>query len=114
MHVSPTQLERIRHRRKYAGGDMRYHSFYFRGPGARHNLRAQNLNIFCQIAAGIDEDTWLYHLRRGDYSCWLREAIKDAALADRVRTIETRHDLEPETARELVCREIELVYTLPE
>lgn len=39
---------------------MRYRSFYFRGPGNRHNLKAQNLAIFSQIADGIDEETWLY------------------------------------------------------
>jgi len=24
--------------------------------------------MFLQIAAGVDDDTWLSHLRRGDYS----------------------------------------------
>src|SRR5690606_9847639 len=56
----PPARDRIRHRRKYAEGDMRYHSFYFRGPAGRHNLRAHNLAIFSQIAEGIDEETWLY------------------------------------------------------
>jgi hypothetical protein len=59
------RAERIRHQRKYAEGDLRWHSFYFRGPEGRQNLKAQNLTIFCQIAEGIDEETWLYHLRRG-------------------------------------------------
>jgi len=53
--------ERMRHHRKYAEGDLRWHSFYFRGPDGRHNLKAQNLAIFCQIAQGIDEETWLFH-----------------------------------------------------
>ena len=56
---------------------MRDHSFYFRGPGDRHNLKAQNLVIFSQIAEGINEETWLFHLYRGDYSRWFREAVKD-------------------------------------
>ena len=47
---------------------MRDRSFYFRGPGGRHNLKAHNLAIFSQIAEGISEETWLYHLYRGDYS----------------------------------------------
>jgi hypothetical protein len=28
-----------------------------------------------QIAAGVDDDTWLSHLRRGDYSRWFSRRI---------------------------------------
>lgn len=30
-------------------------------------LQVQNLMVFCQTAEGIDETTWMYHLRRDDY-----------------------------------------------
>jgi hypothetical protein len=93
MKIIPGRRERIRHLRKYAEGNMRYHSFYFRGPAGRHNLKAQNLAIFCQIAEGIDEETWLFHLYRGDYSRWFREAVKDSYLADQTERIEQRQDL---------------------
>jgi hypothetical protein len=112
MQVIPPRLARIRHRRKYAEGDMRYHSFYFRGPGNRHNLRAQNLNIFAQIAEGIDEETWLYHLGRGDYSRWFRDAIKDPYLADQAERIERRQHLQPRETRDLIRGLIETRYTL--
>jgi hypothetical protein len=39
-------------------------SFYFRGPANALNLRAQNLTIFMQMADGVDNETWLHHLRR--------------------------------------------------
>src|SRR5512147_922046 len=69
---------RRRHIRKYAEGQLgEDKSFYFRGPDNRLNLRAQNLNMFVQIAEGVDDATWLHHLRAGDYSRWLRDAIKD-------------------------------------
>jgi HAD superfamily hydrolase (TIGR01484 family) len=110
----PGRAERIRHHRKYAEGDLRWHSFYFRGPDNRHNLRAQNLAIFCQIAEGIDEETWLFHLCRGDYSRWCRGAIKDDYLADEVERIERRGDLAPWQTRQLVKALIEARYTLPE
>ena len=58
--------ERRRHRRKYAEGDLPPdRSFYFRGPEGKLNLRAQNLILFLQLAEGVDDETWLYHLRRG-------------------------------------------------
>ena len=108
------QAERIRHVRKYAEGDVRYHSFYFRGPHGKHNLKAQNLSIFCQIADGIDSETWLFHLRRGDYSRWLRDVIKNEEVARDVQKIESRNDLAAAETRTLVRHAIESRYTLPE
>src|SRR3569623_716609 len=68
--------ERRRHVRKYAEGELEpERSFYFRGPHGALNLRAQNLIIFMQLAEGVDEATWEYHLRCGDYSRWYRTAI---------------------------------------
>lgn len=108
------RAERIRHLRKYAEGDLRWHSFYFRGPDQRHNLKAQNLAIFCQIAEGIDEQTWMFHLRRGDYSRWFRGAIKDRHLADEAQRIEQRQDLDPGQTRVLIRELVHSRYTLPE
>ncbi len=114
MSAAPGRAERLRHRRKYAEGDMRYHSFYFRGPRGRQNLKAQNLIVFSQIADGVDEETWLFHLRRGDYSRWFREAVKDKYLADQAERIERRQDLHPAETRKLIRNLIDARYTLPE
>jgi hypothetical protein len=114
MRVIRGEAERIRHHRKYAEGDVRYNSFYFRGPAGRQNLRAQNLNVFCQIAEGVDEETWTFHLRRNDYSRWMRDVIKNEELAEAVLDIERRGELEPAQTRALVCSAIEARYTLAE
>jgi HAD superfamily hydrolase (TIGR01484 family) len=114
MQAEAGRAERLRHRRKYAEGDLRWHSFYFRGPDGRHNLKAQNLAVFCQIAQGIDEVTWLYHLRRGDYSRWFRHAVKDEHLAGESERVERRVDLSPWQTRELIRELVHARYTLPE
>jgi HAD superfamily hydrolase (TIGR01484 family) len=114
MRVISAQAERIRHYRKYAEGDVRYKSFYFRGPTGKHNLKAQNLNVFCQIAEGIGEETWMFHLRRHDYSRWMRDVIKNQDLAAAVEDIEGRADLSPAQTRALVRAAVEARYTLPE
>ena len=114
MRILPGRIERLRHLRKYAEGNMRDRSFYFRGPANRHHLKVQNLAIFCQLAQGIDEETWLFHLRRGDYSRWFRDAVKDSYLADHAERIEQRQDLRPAETRELIVSFIESRYTLPE
>ncbi len=92
----------MRYLSKYAEGDLRYDSFHFRGPDNRHNLRAQNLTVFCQFAEDIDEQTWIFHLKRSDYSHWSRKSIKDGYLADETRRIERSTDLTPPQTRQLI------------
>jgi len=108
----PGRSERRRHIRKYAQGDLgEDRSFYFRGPDGKLNLRAQNLALFVQLADGVDDATWLHHLRQGDYSGWFRARIKDEELANEVAQIEAA----PGTAAEskaAVRRAIEQRYTL--
>jgi hypothetical protein len=107
-------MERRRHRRKYAEGALPPdRSFYFRGPTGALNLRAQNLILFAQMADGVDEPTWMHHLRRGDYSRWFTEAIKDEELAEAARRLEQRTDLAPGESRRLMRAAIEEHYTMP-
>src|SRR5690606_22349083 len=69
--IHPNRSERRRHRRKYAEGELGPdRSFYFQGPEGKLNLRAQNLMLFLQLAEGLDPETWMYHLKRHDYSSW--------------------------------------------
>jgi len=56
LRVAPSESDRTRHRLKYAEGALPPdRSFYFRGPGKRLNLRAQNLVLFSQIADCVDD-----------------------------------------------------------
>jgi HAD superfamily hydrolase (TIGR01484 family) len=114
LRIAPSESDRTRHRRKYAEGSLSPdRSFYFRGPGERLNLRAQNLVLFSQIADGVDDETWLHHLRQGDYSRWMRDAIKDQELADEVRVIETQAADSATESRRRVRAAIAGRYTLP-
>jgi hypothetical protein len=114
VHVEPATGVHLRHRRKYAHGDLGADkSFYFVGPHGKLKLRAQNLELFLQLAEGVDESTWLFHLRRGDYSRWFREDIKDENLARSVEEIEQSAKGTASTTRSLVRRAIEERYTLP-
>jgi len=102
-----------RHTRKYAEGDLGPdRSFYFTGPQNQMKIRAQNLVLFSQIGEGVDDETWNYHLKRGDYSAWFREQIKDKRLADAVAKIEEKVT-DPEESRRLIREAIEVDYTLP-
>jgi hypothetical protein len=111
--IEPRQ-DRQRHSRKYAEGELgEDKSFYFRGPDGALNLRAQNLAIFVQIAEGIDDRTWLHHLRAGDYSRWLRDKIKDGEIAEDLARIEEDEALTPSESRRQIKEAIERRYTNP-
>ncbi|HLV68750.1 MAG TPA: HAD-IIB family hydrolase [Polyangiaceae bacterium] len=112
--MPPGSVSRRRHRRKYAHGELGPDkSFYFRGSDGRLNLRAHNLVVFNTIAEGVDDETWLYHLRRGHYSEWLRDSIKDPELADQVATVESDASLSPAASRRRIRDLVDRRYTLP-
>jgi hypothetical protein len=114
MKILPGETQRRRHSRKYAEGDLGPdRSFYFRGPEGKLNLRAQNLITFLQMAEGVDDETWLYHLRKDEYSAWFREAIKDPQLADEAAAIESRPSPDAAESRAAIRALIERHYTLP-
>jgi hydroxymethylpyrimidine pyrophosphatase-like HAD family hydrolase len=110
--VARRRIEHRRHRRKYAEGELPpERSFYFRGPTGALHLRASNLIRFCELAEGVDDATWMYHLRRGEYSAWLRETIKDPELADEVARLESS-TLSPAEARQQALDAVRQRYTV--
>ncbi len=114
VELRPSKLEHRRHSRKYALGELSPEaSFYFKGPDGKLNLRAQNLFLFLQIAEGVDDATWLYHLRAGDYSMWFRERLKDETLAQEAAAIEEDQSLSADDSRERIRKLIERHYTWP-
>jgi hypothetical protein len=107
-------MARRRHLHKYVQGELEHdRCFYFTGPEHKLKLRAQNLVTFMQLAEGVDDATWEYHLRRGDYSHWFRDVIKDTELADEAVQVEAEPGLSPEESRKRVARLIDQRYTLP-
>ncbi len=114
VRISPTRTERHRHSRKYSEGELPpERSFFFRGPEGKMNLRAQNLIVFMQLADGVDDDTWKFHLRQADVSEWFRVCIKDDGLADAAEAIEHDAKLSAAESRELIRKAVEQRYTLP-
>src|SRR5438270_260254 len=114
IHVEPSNGDRRRHRRKYALGELPPdRSFYFAGPDQRLRLRAYNLSVFLELAEGVDDDTWVHHLRAGDYSRWVATELKDKKLANRLAAIESDSALTPQDSRAQVRAAIEERYAPP-
>ncbi len=109
-----TVSDRRRHRRKYAEGSLPpERSFFFRGPADKMNLRAHNLLMFLHIADGIDDETWEFHRRQGDYSRWFREGIKDDTLAAEAERVERLSRIKPAVSRAAIRAAVERDYTMP-
>lgn len=109
--IAESTISHRRHIRKYAEGDMKDEAFVFRGPDGKLNLRAQNLELFNQIGAGVDDETWLYHLRRGDYSEWFRTMVKDEDLANEVERVEQQAGDSAGESRKRIREAVERRYT---
>ena len=69
--------------------------------------------IFLQIAEGIDDETWMYHLKKKDYSNWFRVHIKDNTLADATLEIECDRSLSSNQSRESIANLVRKLYTAP-
>lgn len=111
--VARRRHEHRRHIRKYAEGELPPdRSFFFRGPEDKLNLRATNLTRFCELAEGVDEATWAHHLRRGDYSRWIREMIKDPALAEELAALERDAGQAPDATRRAALEAVRRRYAV--
>jgi hypothetical protein len=55
----------------------------------------------------------MYHLRRGDYSRWFRQVIKDRGLAAKAASVERRTTASAAESRGLIAEAIQQHYTLP-
>ena len=114
IRVVQPELQRQRHARKYSEGELgEDRSFYFRGPDGALSLRVQNLSLFLQIAAGVDDRTWLYHLRAGDYSAWIRDAIKDENWPTKFAAVERDRGLSAADSRARIKEAVDRRYTGP-
>ena len=114
VEMRPGHTEHRRHIRKYAEGSLiPERSFYFRGPEAKLNLRAHNLMQFLELAEGVDDETWLYHLNQHEYSEWFREMIKDEELSEEAKLIEDQKGIPAKESRQSIRALIETRYTLP-
>jgi hypothetical protein len=110
--IAPPHTERRRHLKKYAEGDVGHDkSFFFTGANKQLNLRVQNLILFVQISEGIDDETWLYHLRNAEYSKWFADAIKDESLAQATAAVEEDQKLSASESKTAIHDLIKSRYT---
>lgn len=100
--------DRQRHLHSHWAGEMDADlQFVFRGSESKLQLATPNLKQFIQVGLGVDDETWNYHLRRRDYSRWLRDVIKIDELADNVEDIERGTETDAKRSRKLVFDRIQ-------
>ncbi|MFN0056025.1 MAG: HAD hydrolase family protein [Planctomycetales bacterium] len=108
---SSLQGEHQRHRHQYFDGEMDpANQFYFRGPKGLLKLAAGNLRTFMQLADGVDDETWIYHLQRGDYADWFRTAIQDEKLAVLAEQLHRTDGVSAKESRKRISELIQKLY----
>ena len=88
--LAPRLTSHVRHQAKYL--DMPVldsHAFVFTGDG-RQGARARTLKEFMGLLAGLPPAQIQPHLRRHDFSRWLRDVFRDNPLGAHVRGLEDR------------------------
>ncbi len=71
------------------------------------------MTTFLELADGVDDVTFLHHLKTHDYSRWFRDVIKDDELANEVKAIESRYSRDAANGREQIRHAIVHRYSLP-
>jgi hypothetical protein len=66
-----------------------------------------------QLAQGVDDETWAYHLKRRDYLRWFRKEIKDEDLAAEAERVERMDGISANESRKVIKKAIEERYTFP-
>ena len=61
------------------------------------------------MADGVDDETWLFHLKNGDIAQWFRDVIKDPELALQAELMQ-RGDVSADESRKHIRSEIEHRY----
>jgi HAD superfamily hydrolase (TIGR01484 family) len=62
---------------------------------------------------GVDEDTWMFHLRRHHYSGWFRDSIGDEEIANEIEAVENEPGISRENSLKRIVDAIERKYTAP-
>jgi len=58
----------------------------------------------------LDEETWIYHLRRGDYASWFRNKVQDEELAVVAEQLQRADNESAKHSRERIIEMIRKLY----
>jgi HAD superfamily hydrolase (TIGR01484 family) len=106
----PARHRRRRHSAKFLSGDVgEGERLVITGPDVNLSLEVRNLSEMVRIAEGVDDATWSHHLRQGDWSRWVRDAIGDGDLAEAIEAIAAK-DLDPAAGRRALREEVGVRY----
>ena len=86
--------------------------FYF-GINQPANLTAKSLQEFYQVIKQINAISLEFHLYRGDFENWIKEAYTDAELADKIGAVKT-NGLKGEELRAELLKVLDAKYFIQE
>jgi hydroxymethylpyrimidine pyrophosphatase-like HAD family hydrolase len=97
--MAPRLTEHVRHRAKYLDMPVTDDQAFVFTDNGRPGPRARSLKDFMRHLSVLPADAIAGHMRRRDFSRWLRGVFRDGPLAGRIQAIEGR--VGPDEAQEL-------------
>ena len=92
--VAPRLTSHVRHQHKYLDMPMAStNAFVFTDHGVPTGPCAHSLLEFVGMASACSQEVLKEHMRRHDFSKWIRDIFRDRSLASQVHSLETRRDL---------------------
>ena len=92
--VAPRLTSHVRHQHKYLDIPMAStNAFVFTDRGVPTGPCAHSLLEFVGMASACSQEVLKEHMRRHDFSKWIRDIFRDSSLAAQVHSLETRRDL---------------------
>lgn len=90
--VTPRLTSHVRHRNKYIDMPLPEKlAFVFVSNGARVGKPAGTMKDFLATLSAVSGDVLAGHVRRNDFSRWIRDVFRDGSLADIVHGLETQY-----------------------
>lgn len=111
-HEAGSRRPNRRQGRRLADGNLADQSFVFRSPDGSRSVSAENLALFVRLSVAVDDETWLFHLRRGDYSRWFSEIIGDDEVARVAARLEGPDGPSAATSKRRIVAAIERHYPI--
>lgn len=111
LRLASPRVPHIRHLYKYLDMPLPKHKrFYFRTKQEPLGLEVASLFEFQEALASVPIESLIYHQGRGDFAAWVKGVLNDEILANHLKKLARRKNLQGEALRQALLRHVTARY----